>query len=70
MLKIFYFLLSTFLGALISVFLIWSFIVLFFPSLDIDKAFNILVVIFVIGGISGFLFYYRKSHKYDKKEKT
>jgi uncharacterized membrane protein HdeD (DUF308 family) len=70
MLRIFYFLLSTLSGALISIILVWGFIVLAFPSMNIDTASNILFIFFLIGGVGGFLFYFRKSHKNNWQAKS
>lgn len=67
--RLFYFLISTISGALIFVITVWGFFVLFFPSMNIDAAFNILVVFFVFGGITGFIFYLRRCNKHNRRVK-
>ncbi len=61
--KVLYLLLSTISGAIIFSFIVWGFSVLFFPSMSIDIAFNMIAAFFAIGGIAGFLFYLKNGRR-------
>jgi high-affinity Fe2+/Pb2+ permease len=54
---------SAAIGALITAFIAWGLIVLFFPSMNIDTAFNVLVIFLILGGIAGFMLRLRLSKK-------
>lgn len=67
--RMFFIFLSTISGALILAFIAWGVAVLFFPTMNIDTAFNMIVIFFIIGGIIGFLFQFKKIRKYKSIEK-
>lgn len=42
------------LGAVFTAFISWGIIVLFFPSTNIDSAFNAIVIFLLLGAVAGF----------------